>query len=360
MRVTANDIVTAIGQLRRDRAYNYINPKTRTKIEIDHIDYPEGPIYIRRYRPDKGEGSRDAAVDSISTHMIWRTANAISSNIPINIDRILGASYNTRSALEALLAHTPQFYYCYPGRIETINSSTEIKAGHKHLIWTPDQPHELGVIAKKDIDVVISEIPTQAAIYEALSVPDSARRPDMDIEVQRRHAQIQIALVMIGLQLGYRVWIAQNDKAIIYKNQRIGELDGVIGSLYDERILSGFDGSAQAALLIDCIWFRNKRFMPAVMEVEYTTGIRSGLLRMNTFRDTLPAFLTKYVIVAPDEDRERVLREANVLQFRNLNTQYMPFSTVEELYSLSQRRKLRGVSDDFLDSFMEPCLTLPA
>ena len=44
---------------------------------------------------------------------IRRVSNAINPGEPFNIDRILGASYNTRSVLETLIALTPEFYYCY-------------------------------------------------------------------------------------------------------------------------------------------------------------------------------------------------------------------------------------------------------
>jgi type II restriction enzyme len=103
--------------------------------------------------------------------MLWRLANSLKPNQPVNVDRILGASYNTRSVLEALLAHTPQFYYCYPGRIESINAKTNIKEGHKHLLWNPENPHELGVTVKAETDLVISEIPAMEAYYEALVLP---------------------------------------------------------------------------------------------------------------------------------------------------------------------------------------------
>ena len=114
MRLTASDIVQAIGNLPKGRAYNYLSSSTKTKIEIVDIVRPEGPIKIKRYNPSKGGTPKSAKSETISPQMISRVANAISPGMPINIDRILGASYNTRSALEALLAHTPQFKYCYP------------------------------------------------------------------------------------------------------------------------------------------------------------------------------------------------------------------------------------------------------
>lgn len=94
--------------------------------------------------------------------------------------------------------------------------------------------------------------------------------------------------------------------------------------------------------------------MPAVIEVEHSTGVTSGLTRMKGFQDALPAFPTRYVIVAADEDREKVIREANREQFKSLNARFFPYSAVEELYGLCQRRKLRGVTEEFLDTFMEP------
>ena len=126
MRMTAENIVDAINRLSKDKFYSYIKETTPTKIMIVDITRPEGPIRIKRFNPEEGQSPETAMITSISANMIWRIANAISENQPINFDRILGASYNTRSALEALIAYTPQFYYCFPGRIETIKSSTKI------------------------------------------------------------------------------------------------------------------------------------------------------------------------------------------------------------------------------------------
>ncbi|VAV82344.1 Putative type II restriction enzyme NmeDIP (Endonuclease NmeDIP) (R.NmeDIP) [hydrothermal vent metagenome] len=355
MKLTANNLVRAIGQLPKNRAYDYVNLRTKIKIKIDEVIEPEGPIYIRRYNPSKAVGLREAKKESISTQMLWRVANAISPNHPVNIDRILGASYNTRSVLEALLAHTPEFYYCFPGRIEVIHSSTKIKHGHKHLMWSPDKPHGQGRMVRTESDVVISEIPSSDAVYEALILPDKTSEESIDIEVKRRHAQIQIALLMIGKQLDFRTWIAKNDKGIIYKEKRLGEMEGVIVSLDDERLLASYSDAIRAALLIDCIWFRNHKFMPAVLEIEHSTGVTSGLSRMKNFQDALPPFKTRWVIVAPDEDRDKVIREANKPQFHSLETQFFPYLAAEELYSLCTKRKLKGVNDDFLDCFMEPC-----
>jgi type II restriction enzyme len=354
--ITAANIVNEIDRLNKNVFYNYIDSTNQGVIKIVRIERPEGPIYIKRGNFLSGANVNTAREVSISANMIWRVANAIQEDIPINIDRILGASYNTRSVFESLLAHTPAFYITYPGRIENNISTSKIKTGHKHLIWLPTNPHKIGELNTLETTKVISEIPSQLAIYESLAITPEFVGENVtpyDIETERRHTQIQIALFLIGRQLGFRTWIAQNDKNIIYNNQKLGEMEGVIVSLKDEKLLMSYQDAVKAALLIDCIWFKNHRLMPAIMEVEHSTGITSGLSRMKNFKDKFPPFPTRYVIVAPDEDRKKVLQECNKEQFRDLNPLYFPYSSVEELYSLCQRRKVKGITEEFLDCFME-------
>ena len=349
MRLTASNLVSAINRLPKDQWFEYVNPNNKGKVRVLSVTMPEGPIYIER------QGNKTP--QSISSKMLWRLANAMQQNAPVNVDRVFAGSYNTRSVLETLLAHSPDFYWCTPGRIELENSTQDIKKGHKHLVWRPHTPHKNGVLEKFETDMVISEIPSSNAIYEALSLPNVIAE-GMDINVQRRHLQIQIALVSIGYQLGFRTWVARNDQGFTYNNKKVGELDGIIVKLESEKLLASFDQAIQAAMHIDCIWFRNGRFMPAVIEVEHSTGIDSGLTRMKRLKDQLPAFSTRWVIVAPDEDRDKVMTKASIPLYSDMNVSFFPYSAVDELYALCQRRKLsnKAVNEEFLDCFMEPVL----
>jgi len=350
MKLTAANIVKALSRLPRGVRFNYLS-SSNTKVEIESITNPEGPVKIRRHTVGK-DGKAIVKSESMSVAMIWRIANAFSPGVPINFERVLGASYNTRSALEALMAHTPEFYVSFPGRAEDLGGSRSIKRGHKHLIWIPETPHKNGISVEHKTNLVVSEIPSVSAIYDALVIPNKLGC-GLDIALQRRHAQIQIALLRIGQQLGYRTHIAKNDHAIQYDNKRIGEMEGVIPDLSGEKLISNFDDAVKAAQLIDCVWFKNGRLMPAVIEVEQSTGVLSGLTRMQNFKRALPEFPTRWVIAAPDEDREKVLTLASRSQFSDLQARFFPYSAIEELYSLCQRRKIRGVGEDFLDCFME-------
>lgn len=354
-RITAYNLVRAIASLPRNRNYNYVNPSTKGLIRIDNVELPAGPIQIRRWNPTKEGTYEKAKVESISSEMIWRVANAINEGDPINLDRILGGSYNTRSVLEALIASTPEFYSCYPGRIKDIDGHSSIEHGHKHLIWLPNEPHKEGVLVEKRVpNMAVSEIPMQSVTYDNLILPDSMTvGGEMDIEVVRRHTQIQIALYLIGLHLGFRTWIAQNDKGIIWKEKPLLEQPGIIQSLNNEGMIAAYSDAVTSARFIDCIWFKNGKYMPAVMEVEHTTGVTSGLTRMKGLQDAAPSLMTRYVIVAPDDDREKVVDEANRPQFLSLNTRFFAYSAVEELYYICSHRGINGVNQEFLDNYME-------
>lgn len=348
MKLTCSDLVQRIKNLPKDRYYTYISGKN--SIKILRIEVPEGPIIVQRTTSTKSKE------ETISTNMLWRVANAFREGCPINIDRILGASYNTRSALETLLAYTPEFHTCRPHRIEEQGLlEPKFVKGHKYIIWLPMQPHANGLLNTVETDVVISETQQQDTYYNNIQLEDNASTitNKIDIAIDRRHAQIQVALVLIGKQLGFRTWVAQNDKGIIYNNERICNIDSVITSLQQENLMLGHPKAAQAAKLIDCLWFKNGRLMPAVMEIEHSTGVTSGLERMKNFQGYFPPFPTRYTIVAPDELRNKVIHEANKEHFKSLQCKFFPYSAVEELYNLCERRKIRGVNEEFLDSFME-------
>ena len=359
--ISAYNIVRAIRNIPAlfNTDFNYINPENPGLFRVVSIDGLDGPIKIRRWWPNHRDPKKrtyaEASTDSISRGALWRIANATSEGEPFNVDRIFGGSYNWRSVLETLLALTPQFYTCNPGRIENIGGKVSIKNGQKHLLWLPQTPHENGKIEFMEThDMAISEVPAKTVVYDSIVFPDSTLVTEgLDIEAMRRHTQIQIALYLIGHQLGFRTWIANNDKGIVFKDKPLCQHEGIIPSLESDTNIVTNNHAATSALLIDCIWFQNGRHMPAVMEVEHTTGVISGLDRMKGLYDLIPDFKTKYVIVAPDEDRDDVVEKINLPRYKCLEARYFPYSSVEELYYLCCHRGLHGVTPEFLDCYME-------
>lgn len=357
MRLTPSNLVDAIDKLPKDVWFDYPTPKTTTKVRVVSVVKPKGPIKVARRMTNK-DGSYTVSETSLSSAMIQRYANAVTEGIPVNADRVFGASFNTRSLFETLVANTPEFYVCYPGRVEYLESSYEVKKGHKHLVWMPEEPHRAGEIHRHDISgMTVVERPSVDTLYGVVDLPEDADQAipltALEIEAKRRHTRMQIALAKIGHGLGYRTYIAANDQKICYEGKPLVALPNVLGDLREQPLLRVNAEAVDAARLIDCVWFQNGKLMPAVLEVEESTGTWSGLRRMQTFRNLIPAISTRYVIVAPDEDRDSVLSKISDPQFKSLKAKFFPYSAVEELRSLCERRKIRGVDDTFLDCFME-------
>ena len=347
---TAGDICRALAALDRKRLYGYINERTHGEIQLVSVRRPEGPIMIRRRKI----GGAWGVTETISSHMLWRVANALGSGMPINVDRVLGGSYNTRSVLEALLAHTPEIYTCLPGRLENIGGNVSVKRGHKHILFDPANPHALGVTAFRELgeNCVISETPTAETMYDVAPPPT---RGDLAPDIARRHSQIQVALAEIGNALALRTWVAIEDHGIVHDGRNILQYPFIVKQLEAERTLSAFPEAVGVAKHIDCIQFNGG--LPFVFEVEHTTGVTSGLIRMLHFHEEAPHIATSFVVVAPDEDRPLVMERCNHEQFRELNPMYLPYSSVEELYSFARRRNgyIRGADKKFLFNFLEPC-----
>ena len=350
---TANDICRAINALDKSRYYGYLDPKNHGEIKIESVKLPEGPIVIKRRKSAEHCFGKDV---SLSAQMIWRTANALNSGIPVNLDRVLGGSYNTRSVLEALLANTPEIYTCLPGRIESVNGREKIVRGHKHIILS-ETPHNAGTVESLDLgdDCVISEIPAAGMMYDVVPAIRKAKDP-LEIEIRRRHSQIQGALAEIAKAMGMRAWLAVEDHGIRYNGRVITEYPFIVRDLRNERSINNYPDAMDVAKHIDCMYFNGG--LPFAFEVEHTTGVTSGLTRMLSFKNHGPNYSTRYVIVAPDEDRNLVIAKSQPEQFEEINPMYFPYSQVEDLYSFISRHggMLKGVKkEDFLLNFMEEC-----
>lgn len=357
-KLTCELLIDLLSSLPKNQPLTYINDATHTVVAIADIARPYGPITILRWNPSKGESAADGTTQTISSAMLYRVANAFTEGTPINFDRLLGASYNTRSALESLMCHLPPFYYCYPGRIENKGGVTKIKAGHKHVVWLPNDPHAPGILVEKKLEhLEIDEIPAKSVIYNALECPTcvtpKSKSESQKAQVERIHSLKQMSLYEIGKALGFDTCIDKYDAGIKYKGIPLSDHPRIVKDLSDSPLVSPHEGAVKNGQRLDVIWL-SKRSIPAVFEIEHSTGVTSGLNRMLGFKNALPEYSKmRFVIVADDDLRDRVVQEINRSQFAELQAKFMPYSAVNELFNLCQERKLKGITEDFIDTFLE-------
>lgn len=334
-----------------------VYPTRKTVLKIVRVDKPEGGILIKRKDTKSGKPWDAIKEENISSNMIWRYVNALNTGIPTHVDRVLGASYNTRSALEAIIACCPAFFMCKPKRVTSIGSKNIIyENSHKYLIWQPERVgHPLGEICWTDVDGFITEVPSMDFYFDAKSVETEIvceNSPELP-EVKRIHSQMQVLLSETANWMSMRSWVAVEDHGIQTGGKKLLSNPYMVQDLNSEKVINNYPDAIRVARHIDCIWFNGG--MPFVFEVEHTTGVTSGLARMQRLRLEAEHTKTDYVIVAPDDDRQLVLQKSSGEQYSDLDLWYMPYSGLMEMYSFTKKHSFRchRQKSDFAKMFME-------
>jgi hypothetical protein len=120
----------------------------------------------------------------------------------------------------------------------------------------------------------------------------------------RQSIQIQARLARIGAIMGFKIWIPRGDRSRVKELVQEREHAAFLEDLplnYDSTTLDTIE-------LIDVLWLKGRSIVRA-FEVEHTTAVYSGLLRMADLLALQPNMAIRLHIVAPDERREKVFRE---------------------------------------------------
>ena len=169
------------------------------------------------------------------------------------------------------------------------------------------------------------------------------------------HTEIQWLLLKLGSDMGLDVWVARNDRGRDYNGHRFADVSHLRSDLPQQ-----FDEVTNRTIeLIDVLWLR-KTAIVAAFEIESTTSIYSGLLRMSDLLSMQPNLNIPLYLVAPDERRSKVLTEVNRPTFSRLSPplkevcRYISFSTLREQLPKDQR-VIRYLTPAFLEEFSESC-----
>jgi hypothetical protein len=119
-----------------------------------------------------------------------------------------------------------------------------------------------------------------------------------------RHTEMQYHLMTLGGEMGLDLWVARNDRSRRWNGTALGDLPGVIQELPTQ-----FNEATNRTIeLIDVLWLKGNSIV-AAFEVECTTSIYSGLLRMSDLLALQPNLEINLFLVAPDERRDKVKQE---------------------------------------------------
>ncbi|MBZ4329687.1 MULTISPECIES: type II restriction endonuclease [Myxococcaceae] len=182
-------------------------------------------------------------------------------------------------------------------------------------------PGEEDVEARAAWEADLAKVRTEAA--GARKAREAAEAEDLT------HTEVQGWLRDLGAALGYDVWVAANDRGRRCGTGLLG--DGCLAEL--PSVVATAPGG-EAVRLIDVLWLEKGRAaVAAAFEVEHTTSIYSGIVRLLDLALGAPGSATRGLfLVAPDGREEDVRQQLARPAFRrvaDLDVRYLPYGELE-------------------------------
>lgn len=189
----------------------------------------------------------------------------------------------------------------------------------------------------------------------SVSIPDDTTSSDDAVEPQdatvRESIQIQSLIAQIGARMGMAIWIPRNDRGGVLKEWKKDRKP-----LLDRLPLNYDDVTLRTIEQIDVIWLRGRAIVRA-FEVEHTTAVYSGILRMADLLALQPNMDIKLHIVAPVAKREKVFQEIRRPVFSLLErgplAESCTYLSYDSLHELAGQKHLSHLSDHVLDDYTE-------
>lgn len=177
--------------------------------------------------------------------------------------------------------------------------------------------------------------------------------PEIRTPGARQSIQVQAKLAEIGTMMGFRIWLPRGDRGrvleLVPKNKHGAFLEDLPLN-YDQTTLDTIEQ-------IDVLWLKGRSIARA-FEVEHTTAVYSGLLRMADLLALQPNMDIRLHIVAPDERREKVfhemLRPVFSLLDRGPLSRSCTFISYESVDSIRGLEHLAHTNDSIIAEYEEP------
>jgi hypothetical protein len=191
--------------------------------------------------------------------------------------------------------------------------------------------------------VVTVSVPDDSSVLE-----ETSSAPEVET---RESIRVQALIAQIGARMGLSIWIPRADRTGVLKEWKDG------GQNLLERLPLNYDDTTLRTIeQIDVLWLRGRSILRA-FEVEHTTSVYSGILRMADLLALQPNMDIKLHIVAPEAKREKVFQEIRRPVFSLLEkgplAESCTYLSYDSLRELGGQKHLAHLSDTVLDEYAE-------
>lgn len=200
-------------------------------------------------------------------------------------------------------------------------------------------------VIKTQTGELIVEIPDENDV-----VPPSVETSSTQ-DLLRESLRIQALLAKMGALMGLKVWLPRTD---------LTQLESYLDSKTKAAILNQLplafdDATIRTIENIDVLWLDSRTILRA-FEVEHTTAIYSGLLRMADLLALVPNLNLPLHIVAPADRKEKVFKEINRPIFQLMQTKLSEccsFISYDSVYELEKIPKIQHMNHSIIEEFEE-------
>ena len=205
----------------------------------------------------------------------------------------------------------------------------------------------------------IKEAPPEHVVIETeigpVTVPEEAVTEGQTDKEVTDHTKIQWMLLKLGNDMNLDIWVAKNDRNKEIDGKKFADLP----HLKKEIPLAFNEAANRTIQMIDVVWLKGNE-IKAAFEIESTTSIYSGILRLADLIAMQPNITIPLYIVAPDDRRAKVIAEVNRPVFSKLAR---PMSQICRFIAFSSLKKkipevqeyVTFLNSDFLEKLSEPC-----
>lgn len=176
----------------------------------------------------------------------------------------------------------------------------------------------------------------------------------LDIDSVSESMQMQALIAKLGTIMGFSIWLPRADRSRVLKAWSPQE------NLLDDLPL-GYDSTTMKTIeQIDVLWLR-KRTIVRAFEVEHTTSVYSGLLRMADLVALQPNINIKLHIVADESRRDKVMQEIqrpvfSLLEGRALS-EMCTYLSYDSIKAISDLEHLAHLSDNVIEDYEENAIS---
>ncbi len=150
---------------------------------------------------------------------------------------------------------------------------------------------------------------------------------EQDVAEERLHTKVQHQLSELGRTLGYDVLVARNDRSAQYQGRPLGF--HCLEHLPDLGLSPEVHATAE---LIDVLWlYKGKAQIAAAFEVEKSTSIYSGILRLTDMALSIPGKEEHLYLVAPAAREREIVDQLKRPMFQRPDEFSLGYILFEEL-----------------------------